>query len=177
MTFDNFIIRPICNEDSLNYHSLVDQNKVRLSKYFPKTLNANKDLELTTAHIIERIRLTEKNEFFTFVIFDNLSNKIVGTIFLKELDWNIPKGEIGFFIDQNYEGKGIITKSVFLVKKHCFDILGLHKVYMRIAEDNISSKRVAKKNNFKVEGILREDFKTSEGKLIDVVYYGLLKNE
>ena len=177
MTFNNFIIRPIRNEDSLNYHSLIDQNKERLSKYFPKTLNANKDLESTTAHVVERIRLTEKKEFFTFVIFDNLSNKIVGTIFLKELDWNIPKGEIGFFIEQNYEGKGIITKSVSLVINHCFDTLDLNKVYMRIAEDNISSKRVAEKNDFKVEGVLRKDFKTSEGELIDVVYYGLLKNE
>ena len=176
MTFDNFIIRPIRNEDSLNYHSLVDQNKVRLSKYFPKTLIATEDLESTTAHILERIRLTETKEFFTFVIFENLSKKIIGTIFLKELDWNIPKGEIGFFIDQSYEGKGIITKSVSLVKKHCFDTLGLNKLYMRIAEENISSKRVAEKNGFEVEGILRKDFKTSEGKLIDLVYYGLLKD-
>ena len=175
MTFDNFIIRPICNEDAENYHFLINQNKARLTKYFPKTLLANKDIEATTAHINDRIRLTEKKEFFTFVIFDNLLNKIVGTVFLKELDWNIPKGEIGFFIDQAYEGKGIITKSVSMVKNYCFNTLGLNKIFMRIAEDNSGSKRVAEKNDFKMEGILRKDFKTSEGKLINVVYYGLLK--
>ena len=33
----------------------------------------------------------------------------------------------------------------------------------------------AEKNKFKVEGVLRKDFKTSEGKLIDVMYYGLIQ--
>ena len=174
MTFDNFIIRPICIEDAENYYLFVDQNKDRLSKYFPKTLNANIDITSTMAHILDRLRLTENKAFFTFVILDNLSNKIVGTVFLKDIDWTIPKGELGFFIDRAYEGKGIISKAVSIISNHCFQSMGLNKVFMRIAEDNVSSRRVAEKNEFKVEGILRKDFKTSEGKLIDVMYYGLI---
>jgi RimJ/RimL family protein N-acetyltransferase len=53
--------------------------------------------------------------------------------------------------------------------------MGLNKIFMRIAEDNVSSRRVAEKNEFKIEGVLRKDFKTAEGKLIDVVYYGLIQ--
>lgn len=174
MTFDNFEIRPICIEDSSKYHLFVDQNKGRLTKYFPKTLNANKDISSTTAHIVERLRLAEKKDFFTFIILDNLLDKIVGTIFIKDLDWTIPKGELGFFIDKDYEGKGITTNAVSIISRHCFQSMGLNKVFMRIAEDNISSRRVAEKNQFKVEGVLRKDFKTSEGKLIDVMYYGLI---
>ncbi|MES2760834.1 MAG: GNAT family protein [Bacteroidota bacterium] len=174
MTFDNFVIRPICIEDSSNYHLFVDQNKSRLAKYFPKTLNANKDISSTTAHVVERLSLAEKKEFFTFIVLDNLQNKIVGTVFIKDLDWTIPKGELGFFIDKDYEGNGIITNAVSIISKHCFQSMGLNKVFMRIAEDNFSSRRVAEKNEFKVEGILRKDFKTSEGKLIDVMYYGLI---
>ena len=174
MTFDNFTIRPISNEDASIYHSFVDQNKSRLIKYFPKTVDANKDIPSTTAHIIERLKLADKKEFFTFVISDNSSEKIIGAVFIKDLDWNIPKGELGFFVDKDHEGKGIITKSVSIITKHCFVTLGLNKVFMRIAEDNISSKRVAEKNDFQAEGFLRKDFKTSEGKLIDVLYYGLL---
>jgi ribosomal-protein-serine acetyltransferase len=175
MTFDNFVIRPICSEDSSNYHLFVDQNKDRLTKYFPKTLNANKDISSTTAHIVERLRLAEKKEFFTFIILDNLSDKIIGTVFIKDLDWTIPKGELGFFIDKAYEGKGIITNAVAIISNHCFQSMGLNKIFMRIAEDNVSSRRVAEKNEFKIEGVLRKDFKTAEGKLIDVVYYGLIQ--
>ncbi|MCL5028997.1 MAG: GNAT family N-acetyltransferase [Bacteroidetes bacterium] len=50
----------------------------------------------------------------------------------------------------------------------------MNKVFLRIAEDNISSRRVAEKNGFIVEGILRQDFNISEGERIDVIYYGLL---
>lgn len=175
ITFDNYTIRPICIEDASNYYSFVAKNKDRLTKYFPNTLKANKDISSSTANITERIKLAEQREFFTFVILDNITGHIIGSVFIKNLDWNIPKGEMGYFVDKDYEGKGIITKAASLITDFCFSTLGLNKVFMRIAQDNISSMRVAEKNNFQAEGILRRDFKTSEGKLIDVVYYGILK--
>ena len=46
---------------------------------------------------------------------------------------------------------------------------------MRIAEDNLPSRRVAEKNSFVIEGTLRQDFKIAKGYWIDAVYYGLLR--
>ncbi len=173
MNFENFEIRPICIEDSSNYFLLVKKNEGRLTRYFPKTVKANNDLSSTIEHITERVYLTDKKEFFTFIILNNLLNQIVGTVFIRNLDWSIPKGELGYFIDKDYEGKGIITKAIALISKHCFESMGLNKITIRIADDNISSRRVAEKNNYKLEGILKNDYKTADGKLIDIMYYGL----
>lgn len=172
MTFDNFIIRQISTKDSKQYFSFINENRDRISRYFPKTCVATRDLAATITHISERIKLAEKREYITFVILDNISEKVIGAIFLKDIDWNIPKAELGFFIDKDYEGKGIITKSLSLVCDKCLYTLGLNKIFIRIAEDNISSRRVAEKNRFIVEGTLRNDYKTPEGVLIDVMYYG-----
>lgn len=174
MKFDTFTIRTLAEKDASLYFSLIHQNKERLKDYFPKTLEANNTISATSVHIQERLELAEKRVLFTFIVSDNSTGNIIGSVFIKDLDWRIPKGELGFFIDKAYEGKGIITKSVSLITEHCFANLELNKVFMRIAEDNIASRRVAEKNNFQVEGILRKDFKTSDGKLIDLVYYGLI---
>jgi len=163
MKFDNYSIEPIRGEDAQNYFVLIANNKGRIAKYFPNVTVANRDFESTVLFIAERIRLAEKRELFSYIVRDKDTMRIVGGVFLKNFDWHVQKCEFSFFIDGIYEGKGIMTKAVSLLADHCFRELHLNKITMRIAEDNISSRRVAEKNGFVAEGILRQDFKTSGG--------------
>ena len=78
-------------------------------------------------------------------------------------------------MDKNYEGKGIMARSLSLVTDVCFNETELVKFFLRIDPENISSRRVAEKAGFLVEGIIRKDFKTGDGTLKDLVYYGLLQ--
>lgn len=176
MTFDNFLLRPIDTKDAEGYFALVDANRGRIARYFPNVAVENRDIGSTMLFVAERMRLAEKGELVSYVLWDGHSNRIAGSIFLKSFDRHVQKCELSFFIDHNYEGKGITTKAVALLAGHCFRELHLNKVYMRIAEDNIPSRRVAEKNGFMAEGILRQDFRTPAGDYIDVVYYGLLRN-
>ncbi len=117
----------------------------------------------------------KKKEFFTYLICDTINNNIIGAVFIKDIDWNIPKSELGFFIDEAYEGKGIVTKSVSLIIDYCFEELKLNKLIIRSAEDNFSSRKVAEKNKFTLEGIIRKDIRTYDGNVVDIAYYGLLR--
>jgi RimJ/RimL family protein N-acetyltransferase len=175
INFDNFTIRPLCMEDSQEYFNLINDNRKRLSRYFPKTVAGTQSLESATSIISELLIQAENKSFYSFIIRENLKKGIIGIVFIKDLDWNVSKAELGFFIDWNYEGKGIITKSVALIVDHCFHTMKLNKLFIRIAEDNFASRRVAEKNGFVVEGKLSKDFKDFEGKLIDMVYYGLIR--
>lgn len=175
MNFDNYTIRPIRKEDAENYFLFIEVNRNRIANYFPKTIAATPDLASTKLVVANNVALWEKRELLSFIICDNVTHKIIGTVLLKDFNPRVQKCEIGFFVDKSYEGKGIITKAVSLVIKHGFEHFQLNKIFMRIAENNISSRRVAEKNGFLAEGLLRQDFKTSAGQLIDVVYYGLLR--
>ncbi|MBK6444271.1 MAG: GNAT family N-acetyltransferase [Bacteroidetes bacterium] len=172
--FENFSIRPIEQEDSEKYFQFIEKNRERIARYFPRTLSRNQDVEASGLFIAELIALREKKEFASFLIIDKISQQIIGTVFLKDFDWNVGKVEIGFFIDKDFVNKGIISKSVSFVIDYAFKELKLNKIFMRVSEDNLASRRVAEKNNFEIEGKLRKDFKTSDGELIDVIYYGVL---
>lgn len=174
MDFDNFTIRNLMKEDASNFYFFIENNRERIAKYFPTTISAVKDTDSTISFIDGKIELSKKREFFYFIILDNEAGKIAGSVILKNFDWQVEKCEISYFIDRNYEGKGIMTKSLSVISEHCFKNLKLNKVFLRIAEDNFSSRKVAEKNGFIHEGILRQDFKISEGNWIDVVYYGLI---
>jgi RimJ/RimL family protein N-acetyltransferase len=176
-SFDDFIIRPINIADAENYFSFINSNRDRITKYFPKTASASVNKQSTIKHIAERIDLMTKNEFITLVIVNKSTKKIIGSVFLKNIDWNVQKGELGFFIDKSVEGMGVMSRCLAVIIDYFFHTINLNKLFMRIAEDNISSRRVAEKNNFLIEGTLRNDFKTFEGVLIDVVYYGRLRSQ
>jgi ribosomal-protein-serine acetyltransferase len=175
MTFDNYIVRLINKKDASSFNSLVSNNKSRINNYLPKTTKANSDLESTVLYIDQKIEQAEAKENFCFVIEDVEANELVGAIFLKSFDWSVPKCELGYFIDEKYEGKGVISKALKEIIDYCFLILKLNKLFLRTAVDNIGSKKVAEKNGFVKEGMLRKDFMTESGELIDVIYYGLLK--
>ncbi len=173
---DNYSVRPINIGDALNYFLLVSKNTGRLVRFFPNTPVINKDVQSTTYFIENTIKRWGNKEFNCFVICGKSSQSIVGAIFLKNFDWNSRKCELSYFIDGEYEGQGIMTKAVTIVSRHCFVDLNLNKVFMRIADGNIASKRIAEKNGFELEGVLRKDYRTPDGDWVDLAYYGLLND-
>ena len=174
LRFDQYKIRQVTVSDAVAFYTLVNSNHDRIARYFPFTAAASTSIENTAKLLEERVARAAKLDFVTYVIMDETTNALIGCIFIKDINRHVSKGELGFFIDKAYEGKGVISKTVEVVVSYCFDVMCLNKVYMRIAEENIPSRRVAEKNGFMVEGILRQDFRTDDDSLIDVVYYGLL---
>ncbi len=177
MNFENYRLRLINNADAVLYFDFIEANRERVIHYFPNTNSKTTTLEETKLLLQERDNLHLSKEFYNYALFDLDANKIVASIFLKSIDWKIGKCEMGYFIDARYEGKGLVSKVVKLLIKTAFEDLELNKVYLRIEPSNESSKRVAERNGFTLEGKLRSDFMTSDGKRIDCLYYGLIKSD
>jgi len=177
MQFGNYIIRLISKEDAVLFFKLICNNTNRLNNYLPKTTKANSSLEFTKIYIDQKIHQAEAKENFCFVLEDIITKDLVGAIFLKSFDWSVPKCELAYFIDKNHEGKGVISKALKEIIDYCFSTLKLNKLFLRTAMDNEGSKKVAEKNGFVQEGILRKDFMTKESELIDVIYYGLVNEK
>ena len=52
---------------------------------------------------------------------------------------------IGYWIDERYAGRGIITRAVAMAVDHCFGPVGLHRIEIAIRPENSSSLRVVEK--------------------------------
>lgn len=102
--FDNFYITDFDSRQSILFFNLMDKNRIRLEDFFAGTVSKTKTLEDTIT--------------YCSVIKQRIKNKFIGLIDIKNIDWNVPKAEIGDFIDSNYEGKGIISKSLAYVIKY-----------------------------------------------------------
>jgi RimJ/RimL family protein N-acetyltransferase len=172
--FADYLLRPLNINDSDKLLTLVNNNRERIRSYLPKTANAVKDIETAKAFIEIKIRNQNEKTEFCFLIERISDKKFAGLFFLKNFDWTVSKCELGYFIDKDLEGKGIISGAMAAIIPWSFGNLNLNKLFIRSAEENIGSRRIALKNGFKEEGVLRKDFMTENGELIDVVYYGLI---
>ena len=120
----------------------------------------------------EYLRTNSKNRKNNFshnytIIYNS---KVVGGCGIKINQHRKHIGEIGYFIDEKYWGKGIATKVVKLLEKEGFKKLGLKRIEIIMDKRNIASKKVAIKNNYKKEGILRK-YIENNNKLNDSYLY------
>ena len=174
MNFDSYSLRLITPDDLQQYFDLIQNNTTRLEDYFPKTLAKTKTIEEAAGHLAFLIAQQQRKAHFQFLVIEDISNVVVAAIMVKNIDWEGRKAELGYFIDGYYEGNGIMSKSVALIVDFCFTELLLNKVYIRLDPANNSSRRVAEKNAFVLEGILRKDHKKTNGNMVDSMYFGLL---
>jgi [ribosomal protein S5]-alanine N-acetyltransferase len=59
---------------------------------------------------------------------------------------------VGYWIDEVYAGRGIITRAVAMAIDHCFAAVGLHRIEVAIRPENTSSLRVVEKLGIKEIG-------------------------
>jgi RimJ/RimL family protein N-acetyltransferase len=172
MTFDNFTIRLLNNDDLDAYFHLVERNRERLADFFSGTVSKTKTFEDTRKYLLDIVQRTKDKTYFPFIILDNSNQRIAGFIDLKNIDWNIPKSEMGLYIDKDYANQGISTKSFNLFCDFCFAEYKFQKLFLRTHYNNTFARRVAEKCGFEIEGTIRRDYKTTSGEVVDLLYYG-----
>ncbi len=172
MNFDNYSIRPLENGDAEDFHQLISVNRSGLEDFFPVTVAATQTKDDTKAYVQAIIRKSVQKTYLPYVIIDISTNTLIGFIDVKNIDWKIPKGELGYFMDKQYSGKGIFTKALKTFTDFCFTDLGFNKLLIRTHQNNLPACGVAEQCGFEQEGVIRCDHKTTSGQLLDLVYYG-----
>ena len=109
-----------------------------------------------------------------FVIFEN--DKLIGRIGINRIVKENKIGEIGYWIVEAAQGKGIITECSRAMLDYGFNKLNLNRIELKCAVENVKSARVAEKLNFTKEGQLRQA-EWLNGKFVDLYLFSLLKNE
>lgn len=82
-------------------------------------------------------------------------------------------GEVGYWVAAATRGRGVATAAVDAVAEWAFDVVGLRRVELHAAVDNLASRAVAERAGFDREGIKRS-WRTIRGVPTDFVLYARL---
>ena len=117
----------------------------------------------------------DENETFAFAIV--VDDKVVGSIgIFRQGNIHSQTAELGYYIAEEYWGKGIMTEAVKQICEYIFAKSDIIRIYAEPFAYNIASCRVLEKVGFQYEGTLRNNA-VKNSKVIDMKMYSLLKAE
>jgi len=102
--------------------------------------------------------------------------EFIGGIGTHKIDWLYRRVEIGYWIAQKFQGRGIVTDACRAVIDHAFEAWRLNRVEIHCAIGNEKSCAIPKRLGFKFEGVLREA-QLLNGEYQDINVYGMLARE
>lgn len=103
--------------------------------------------------------------------------RMVGQLTVAGISWgSMCSGHVGYWVDQEVAGRGVMPTAVALVADHCFHSAGLHRLEVCIRPENTPSRRVVEKLGFREEG-LRPRYLHIDGAWRDHLVYALTAGE
>lgn len=153
--------------------NLVNANRAYLREWLPWVDNMQTIANFKQYIIDTNKRAAEKTDFGYAIIIDK---NIAGRIGMHHINQQNKIGEIGYWLADGLQGRGIITRCCKALINYGFTALELNRIEIKCAVANDRSRAIAEKLHFKQEGILRQA-EWLNGKFIDLYLYALLKTD
>lgn len=90
------------------------------------------------------------------------------------IDVHRQTAELGYWLGQEFWGRGIMTEAVAAFTDFCFEEFQLRRIYAEPFANNAASARVLEKAGFAFEGRLKNNV-LKDGKLLDSLLYARTK--
>jgi RimJ/RimL family protein N-acetyltransferase len=101
--------------------------------------------------------------------------RIVGSLGLR-IDAAAASGELGYWVDTDFEGRGLVRRAAEVLIGQGFGPLGLRRIGLHTEVANVRSRALAERLGFTEEGVLRQAIVFPQERR-DQVVYGLLAED
>lgn len=172
--FEDFKLKQIQQCDAQGIFDLIDSQREYLGKWLPFVVSTKTVVD--TEAFVNSV-LIEDNEINNYVFVIQKVDEIIGLIGLKDINNTNKKAEIGYWLSEQYQGKGIMTQSARCLCRFIFNDLNINRIQIKCATLNFPSKNIPKRLGFQLEGIEREGELLSDSTFTDLEIYSLLKSD
>ncbi len=153
--------------------ALTDKNRARLRPTM-QWIDATVSVEDSRAFIRQALQcMAEETEVHWSIWY---RGRLAGTIGTLPIKRHSRRAEFGYWVGEEFEGKGLITAAGHAMLAHLFTVLDLNRAELSIRTTNTRSRAVAERLGFTLEGIQRQAAWTDDMP-VDMACYGLLREE
>lgn len=132
--------------------------------------------EATIRNIKKTISASKEWTWWEAAIYNKTNWICIGRCGINRIDTSIPLFELGYWIHEDYYGKGIIPECVNRYLQYAFKESNFEKVVIRCDSRNINSQKVALKCWMKLEWEFKRHEKV-QWELRDTKFFWILKEE
>jgi ribosomal-protein-serine acetyltransferase len=167
------LIRPLEAEDVPELFRLVDANRDYLRAWLPWLDATRREEDLQAWSTAEREKAAA-GRAAQFVIVDE--GRIAGVIGFHEIDWSNRQVDLGYWVAEDRQGRGLVTRAAAALLRIAFDHLGLSRVGIKTATGNMRSRAIPERLGFRHVGVLPQAERLYD-RVVDLDAYALLAEE
>ncbi|GHV31723.1 N-acetyltransferase [Clostridia bacterium] len=124
---------------------------------------------------LDAVHKSGTDDAFRFAVA--VDEKAVGSVIvLRRTNIHRRTGELGYYVAEEYWGKGVCTTAVRLICRYVFENSDIIRIFAEPFAQNAASCRVLEKAGFVCEGTLQANA-VKNGEVIDMKLYALVKKE
>lgn len=165
-------LRLFNEDDAEEFYQLTIQSKTYLKEWLGWLDNIKK-VEDTAENIRSRLNEVVENKGYpkSFAIIHN--GKIAGTIGFSSIDQGNRIGVVGYWLGEEFQGRGIMSKAFRALVDYGFNELQFNRIEVRVAVENVKSQAIPERSGFTKEGVIRQA-ELLYDHYVDHIIYGLL---
>lgn len=175
LTDDLIFLRPYSESDAEQLYSAVRESIPEVSRWLP-WCHENYSLAESREFIAARQLASQGDEWYSFAVFEKSSNAFVGGAGLNFINRVHQFANLGYWVRTSATGRGFATRATRLAARFGFAQLGLRRIEIVAAIDNVASQRVAEKAGAIREGMARQRL-LIRGESHDAVLYSLIPGD
>jgi ribosomal-protein-serine acetyltransferase len=165
-------LRLLEDDDADELYRVIDGDRDRLARWMPWA--RAQTLEGTRAFISATRRQVGEDDGMQTAV--EAEGRIAGIVGVHGISWLHGSTTIGYWLAEEFTGRGLMTASVRAYTRHAFGTWGLHRMELRAAVDNDRSRAVAERAGFVPEGVLRGAERVGD-RYHDLMVYSALATE
>lgn len=158
-------------EDAERLFALIDANRQRLAQWMP-WLDQMQSVSDGLAYIRFSQEGNSSGRFLNLLLW--VEQQLVGVLCYFALEPSQRRGEIGYWLDQHWQGQGVMQRACAGLIDYGFTHLNLYRIQIACATDNLASRAVPEHLGFCFEGVLRGR-EWIGNRVLDHAIYGLLQ--
>ncbi|MEO6179661.1 MAG: GNAT family N-acetyltransferase [Devosia sp.] len=171
------ILRAPRGRDYGAWRALRSKSRDFLKPYEPRWTEADLNRRAFGARLWRGRDEARRGSDYTFLIFERAGKgeTLVGGITISNVRRRAAQfGTLGYWMGQEFAGRGLMSEAVGVLLPFFFDNLGLHRLQAAFLPHNAASRRVLEKNGFREEGYA-ENYLQIDGRWADHVLFALTR--
>ena len=167
------LLRPYRKGEGKLIEGILQRNLKRLKDAFPISIQLLLDGQNWEEYVEEKAKEWETGQSYYWGMWVRNPYEYIGNISIKHIQEGVPVAEVGYYLDEPYEGQGLMYEALEGAVAFAFQKLNIHQLILRIDTNNAASNRLAEKLGFTNERLIPNGFETLDGQKLDVNYHTL----
>ena len=146
---DSVVLRALRPDDDRPLVQLVEENQEFLARWLAWAHGYS--LETARTFIVKEREGYASGASLTLGL--EVEGQLVGVIGLNWIDWRLREAEIGYWLAERHNGRGIMTRACRTLIDHAFGSLCLRRIVIQAAAGNLPSRAIPERLGFRLEDV------------------------